>query len=244
MKKFYIFFLITVFIFSQSALANDIYSYKYNGEQWERYLKNAEKSSVDFEIENNIAFLKINKFAKGTYDEFIKAMKETDIKKIDNIIFDLRNNKGGFIDEAVAITSDLMEKDYKYAELIYDNGKEKEYIGTGKYANKKICVLVNEITASASEFMALSLKETKRAIVIGNITYGKSRVQKNIKTQNGGERFTVGKYIVNEKDIEGKGITPDICVNNENKIYYDDIKKEYLFEEIDIQREKAQEYFK
>ena len=175
---------------------------------------NDKKTSLDFELtrlENlkndiNESTKKLNKFFK----EFEKN------KKTVGYIIDLRNNPGGLLTTAISVTDFFLDD----GEIVSTKGRK--LIETRKFFAKRgdgikgkpIIVLINGGSASASEIFAGALKDHKRAIILGENTYGKGSVQSIIPLKNGGGmRLTISKYYLpSGKSISDVGVIPDIFV--------------------------------
>ena len=164
-----------------------------------------------------IAYLKIKSFnensAKQLFEEIRKFEKN---KKPVGYIIDLRNNPGGLLTQAISITDFFLDS----GEIVSTKGRR--LIETRKFFAKKgdgvngkpIIVMINGGSASASEILAGALKDHKRAIILGENTYGKGSVQSIIPLKNGGGmRLTISKYYLpSGKSISEVGVTPDIFV--------------------------------
>ena len=164
-----------------------------------------------------IAYLKIKSFnensAKQLFEEIKKFEKN---KKPVGYIIDLRNNPGGLLTQAISITDFFLDS----GEIVSTKGRR--LIETRKFFAKKgdgvngkpIIVMINGGSASASEILAGALKDHKRAIILGENTYGKGSVQSIIPLKNGGGmRLTISKYYLpSGKSISEVGVTPDIFV--------------------------------
>jgi carboxyl-terminal processing protease len=147
------------------------------------------------------------------------------------IVFDLRDNGGGLLDEAVQIAS-IFVPDGKIVSTKGRNRAEHVYNATGGAISAKIpvAVLVNENTASASEIVTGALQDHKRAVVVGTHTYGKGVFQEIERLSNGGALdITVGEYFTpNGRNLggggvrKGAGITPDIKATDNAKTKADD----------------------
>ena len=169
------------------------------------------------EDKKKIAYLKIKSFnensAKQLFEEIKKFEKN---KKPVGYIIDLRNNPGGLLTQAISITDFFLDS----GEIVSTKGRR--LIETRKFFAKKgdgvngkpIIVMINGGSASASEILAGALKDHKRAIILGENTYGKGSVQSIIPLKNGGGmRLTISKYYLpSGKSISEVGVTPDIFV--------------------------------
>ena len=184
-------------------------------------------TSVDvaYKINDNTGYVKIDRFAQNTYQEFITALAQLKEEKCKNIIVDLRNNSGGLLDVAFSITNEFLKRD----ELIfYTEGKaqprrEVKANGVGSCQESKVIVLVNEYSASASEIFAGALQDNDRGLIIGRRSFGKGLVQSQIPLPDGSAiRLTIARYY-----------TPSgRCIQKPYKIgdsedYYRDIMQRY-----------------
>ena len=143
-----------------------------------------------------------------------KTLKTLKKKKIKKFILDLRNNPGGLLSQAVKISDFFLE----HGEIVSTKGRKK--IENRKYFAKKgdlingetLVVLINYGSASASEIVAGALQDHKRAILVGESSYGKGSVQSIIPLNNKGAiRLTISKYYLpSGKSISEVGVTPDI----------------------------------
>ena len=176
-------------------------------------------SSVKSEIINEkTGYLRLTAFNENSSDQIKNKIKEfKNEKKIENYILDLRNNPGGLLSQAI-----------KISDFFLDNGEIVSTKSKRKYENRKwfakkgdilksntLVVLINYGSASASEIVAGALQDHKRAILIGESTYGKGSVQSIIPLKNNGAiRLTVSKYYLpSGKSISDVGVTPDIEVD-------------------------------
>ena len=173
-------------------------------------------------LENNIGYLRLTSFNENSSDQI-----RNDIKKLNNknnltsFILDLRNNPGGLLTQAIKIT-----------DFFLDNGEIVSTKGRIKSENKKwfakkgdiidgktLLVLINYGSASAAEIVAGALKDHKRAIILGENSYGKGSVQSIIPLKNNGAiRLTISKYYLpSGKSISEVGVTPDISVEEKTE---------------------------
>ena len=180
-----------------------------------------EVSSVDSRIlgeKKNIAYIQLKSFNEKSDKQFFKIIKDFEKKSSSPIgyIVDLRNNPGGLLTQAINIT-DLFLDD---GEIVSTKGRKisetrRFFARKGDAINgKPIIVITNSGSASASEIFAGALKDHKRAIILGENTYGKGSVQSIIPLKNGGGmRLTISKYYLpSGKSISEVGVTPDILV--------------------------------
>ena len=175
-------------------------------------------ASVKSEIlDNQTGYLRLTSFNENSGDQIkdkIKEFKKND--KIKNYILDLRNNPGGLLSQAIKLTDFFIDS----GEIVSTKSKRKYesrkfFARTGDLINgDTIVVLINYGSASASEIVAGALKDHKRAIIIGENSYGKGSVQSIIPLKNKGAiRLTVSKYYLpSGKSISDVGVSPDIEV--------------------------------
>jgi carboxyl-terminal processing protease len=148
-----------------------------------------------YKIDNKTGYLRVNRFAETTMREFRAAMEG--FGKIDAVVLDLRGNSGGFLDQGADMANYFLEK----GDIIVST--EGRYLGTEIYdARRKgefkghVVVLVDELSASASEIVTGALQDWDRAVVVGRRTFGKGLVQQQFMLQDGSAvRITVAKYL-------------------------------------------------
>ena len=166
-------------------------------------------------IDNNVGYIRLTSFNDNSSDQIKKKIKELKKeKKIKKYILDLRNNPGGLLSQAIKISDFFLDN----GEIVATKGRKKSE--NRKWFAKKgdiidgeiLVVLINYGSASAAEIVAGALKDHKRAILIGENTYGKGSVQSIIPLKNNGAiRLTISKYYLpSGKSISGTGVTPDI----------------------------------
>ena len=168
-------------------------------------------------LENKIGYVSLLRFGNNVGTEVEKAIKDLKAKGMRGLIFDLRSNPGGSLQEAQDITS-LFVKDNLIVYLKYKDGRRKDYNRTLPYLGDfPLIVLTNEGSASASEIVTGALKDYKRATIIGENTFGKGIVQQVIPLKtNDAIKLTIAQYFTPKGNyIHGKGIAPDIKVDME-----------------------------
>ena len=163
----------------------------------------------------NIGYLRLKAFNENSDKQFFDIIKKYENKnKPVGYIIDLRNNPGGLLTQAISITDFFLED----GEIVSTKGRNRSetrkfFARSGDGINgKPIIVLINNGSASASEIFAGALKDHKRAIILGESTYGKGSVQSIIPLKNGGGiRLTISKYFLpSGKSISEVGVSPDI----------------------------------
>ena len=168
-------------------------------------------------IDKDIGYLRITSFNENSGDQIKKKIKELNKKEdLKGYILDLRNNPGGLLSQAIKISDYFLEN----GEIVSTKGRKdsenrKFFASKGDLINgKALIVLINYGSASASEIVAGALKDHKRAILVGENSYGKGSVQSIIPLKNKGAiRLTISKYYLpSGKSISEVGVTPDINI--------------------------------
>ena len=179
-----------------------------------------EVKSVSSELiskEKNIGYIRLKSFNENSDSQFLKSIKKFEKnQKIKGYVIDLRNNPGGLLTQAINITDFFLED----GEIVSTKGRKvsetrKFFARKGdEVKGKPVVVIINNGSASASEIFAGALKDHKRAIILGENSYGKGSVQSIIPLRNGGGmRLTISKYYLpSGKSISEVGVTPDILV--------------------------------
>jgi carboxyl-terminal processing protease len=148
--------------------------------------------------DQHTGYLKINRFASSTYDEFKTELTSLRRQGMTRLVLDLRGNPGGYLDRATRMADEFIAGSRK---LVYTDGKGEQY-DTQTYAHVlgdweqgPLIVLVDENSASAAEVLAGALQDHDRALLVGRRTFGKGLVQQPIALQDGGElRLTIARY--------------------------------------------------
>ena len=170
-------------------------------------------NSVSSEVYDDVGYIKINTFAKNS-DELVKTEIDKFNNKIDKLIIDLRDNTGGLLSQAESLSDLFVEKGKNVYQIKDKNGYITSYKAqNGVYRKfKKIVVLVNENSASASEVLALALKESANATIVGVKTYGKGTVQQTKMLDSGAMvKYTSSYWLSpNGNSINLVGIVPDV----------------------------------
>ena len=173
--------------------------------------------AVEYEmLEGDIAYIALNTFNELATDQVRAALKELLAQNPKGLIFDLRNNGGGFLVTAIEITSEFVSKGIVMYEEYGDGSRESYNAQPGGLATEiPLVVLINEGTASASEITAGAIQDYGRGTLIGVTSYGKGSVQNWIplRTEAGGVRITIARWPTpNGNQINEVGLTPDIEV--------------------------------
>lgn len=191
-------------------------------------------------IENEkLLYLRVSSFDSKVVSGLEKAIKNND-KDIDGIILDLRNNPGGLLSQAIGTVDLFVDNGVIVSQKGRDKSTEEKFSATASstLTKKPVVVLVNAGSASASEIVSGSLQDHKRAIVIGEKTFGKGSVQAVLPITNDRSeniKLTIAKYYLpSGRTIQAKGVTPDVIAysgevpqdtNSEFKIKEADLKK-------------------
>lgn len=173
-------------------------------------------SSISYELkENNIGYLKIDIFSRPLTSEIEKALVDMEPKGMEKLIIDVRDNTGGYLDSAETTASLFLEKGKLIYSLQDKNGKEDYKDTTETKREYPIVVLINRNSASSSEILAAALKDSYNAILVGETSYGKGKVQQTYDIENGGmAKYTSAKWLrPNGSCIDGVGLKPDYEVN-------------------------------
>jgi len=175
-------------------------------------------------IDKSVGYLRLTSFNENSGDQIKDKIKEFNKKKdIKGYILDLRNNPGGLLSQAIKISDFFLEN----GEIVSTKGKKisenrRWFAKKGDLTKgKTLIVLINEGSASASEIVAGALKDHKRAILVGENSYGKGSVQSIIPLKNKGAiRLTISKYYLpSGKSISEVGVTPDIEVEESSDAF-------------------------
>ncbi|RKD30091.1 S41 family peptidase [Thermohalobacter berrensis] len=170
-------------------------------------------------LKDKIGYIRIISFDELTYEDFMKHLEKLQDNGMKGLIIDLRNNPGGLLSETVEIADELIGKSV----VVYTETKngEREYRRSdADKLNIPFVVLVNEGSASASEILSGAVKDTNSGILIGTKTFGKGIVQRITQLKDGsGFKLTVSEYFTpSGVSIHGKGIEPDIVLENPDDI--------------------------
>ncbi|MFA6281516.1 MAG: S41 family peptidase [Candidatus Omnitrophota bacterium] len=190
-------------------------------------------------LEGGIGYIRITEFRENTAKELDKGLQALKAAGLKGLIVDVRNNPGGLLETAIEVTSRFLDdgkvivstKGRTEKEVIYVSLKLKE-----KYTNIPMVVLINKGSASASEILASALRDNKRAILVGEVSFGKGSVQTIVPlSDNSALRLTTSRYYTpSGLSIHEKGVEPDIVVVAENNSQG---PKEDVFENLEKKNE-------
>lgn len=150
-------------------------------------------------IDDQTGYIKINRFAATTHDEFMEGMKELEEQGMDRIILDLRTNPGGYLEQAVRVTNEffprgttLVSTDSRHARFT----NEYRAQANGNYQDMPVIVLVNQGSASGSEIISGAIQDHDRGLIVGRRTFGKGLVQQQYRLNDQSNiRVTISRYM-------------------------------------------------
>ena len=189
-----------------------------------------------FERNNKkVGYIYLSTFSENAGTQVKEALKKLDKENIDSLIFDVRSNTGGYLTSVTEILNMFLKKGHLMYSLEEKDKKKMYYDTTKEEYDKDVVVLIDRKTASASEILASSLKESYGATIVGTTSYGKGKVQSTYKlSKDTMLKYTTAKwYTPNGNSIDEVGITPGIYVT---------LGKEYVLnpcDETDSQLQKA-----
>ncbi len=152
---------------------------------------------ASYMVNDDIGYLAVNRFAEKTHDEFMAAANKLKAQGMKKLILDLRNNPGGYLDQAFKMADELLLSGKK---VVYTKGRKpefnEEYVSNGGlYPDIALIVLVNHGSASASEIVSGAIQDWDRGLIVGETTYGKGLVQRQYDLQDKSAfRLTIARY--------------------------------------------------
>ncbi len=192
-------------------------TYERDGEETRVTLVRGEiyQSSVDSAVlEGNIGYIRINAFGEKTAEEFSEELSAMEEGQVSGVIIDIRGNTGGLLEEGVKVADLLLpEGTVTYTEN--RRGERRTYTSDSSCTNLALTVLVDGDTASTAEMLAAALKDSGRASVIGETTYGKGVIQETVVFDDGtGLTLTTKEFFSSSGErIHEKGVVPDVIVS-------------------------------
>ena len=180
-------------------------------------------------LDASLGYIKINRFAETTYDEFEKALKSLKAKGMKSLIIDVRDNGGGYLERAVEIADDLLSKDQLIVFTKNKKNRVDETFSTagGSFEKGNVFVLINENTASASEILAGAIQDNDRGTIVGRRSFGKGLVQREMDFDDGSSvRLTIARYYT----PTGRSIQKSYEEGSED--YYKDFDKRFASGEL------------
>ncbi|MCF0202709.1 MAG: peptidase S41, partial [Bacteroidaceae bacterium] len=176
-------------------------------------------------IDDETGYIKVRNFGENTYPEFLCSLAELSQSGVQNLIIDLRDNTGGLLQAVVLMANEFLKKDQL---IVYTEGRKSprenfKSDGRGSYKDIPLVVLINEISASASEIFAGAIQDNDRGTIIGRRSYGKGLVQQQLAFSDGSLlRLTVARYYTPSGRCIQKPYTP-----GEGMKYEEDLLQRY-----------------
>ena len=150
-----------------------------------------------FMITSDIGYIRLSQFARTSYIELLRAMIKLRQEGLKKLIFDLRGNSGGFMDQAIMIANDFLPEGCL---IVYTEDRQKEQVkqfsnGQGTSTDLKLAILIDESSASSSEILAGAVQDNDRGVIVGRRSFGKGLVQNQLPYSDGSAlRLTVARY--------------------------------------------------
>jgi carboxyl-terminal processing protease len=185
---------------------------------------------VDYMVNGNTGYIKINTFAMTTFDEFMKGLRELKARGMTKLILDLRGNSGGIMEAAIQIANQFLKEGQL---IVYTKGRaqprnDAKATGKGEFETGDLVVLIDEWSASASEILAGAIQDNDRGTLIGRRSFGKGLVQEPIPFADGSQlRLTIARYYT----PTGRSIQKPY---NDLEKYYDDLNTRYAHGEFEV----------
>jgi len=153
--------------------------------------------STAYMVDKKTGYIKIDRFARTTDDEFKEAMEKLQAQGMKNLIIDLQDNGGGYLDAAIALSNEFLKPGslIVYTEGVHQRRREEKSNNSGSFKDGKLVILVNENTASASEIFSGAIQDWDRGVIVGRRSFGKGLVQAPIPFPDGSMmRLTTARY--------------------------------------------------
>ncbi len=187
---------------------------------------------VGLMLNESVGYVKISRFARTTYNEFIDVLDRLQKQGMTKLIIDLRGNNGGYLDQATSIANEFLPEGKL---IVYTQGKARARQNIfsnakGRCLNTHVAILIDEFAASASEILAGALQDNDRGVVIGRRSYGKGLVQEQVNFSDGSAlRLTIARYYT----PTGRSIQKPYQPGSDD--YYYDISNRFLHGEFQEQ---------
>ena len=152
---------------------------------------------VSYKVSNNIGYIKVAKFARSTYNEFLTAIAKLKSENVTGFIVDLRNNPGGYMESAIYMINEFLTRG---SMIVYTQGRAYDRIdthsnGKGTCQDAPLVVLIDELSGSASEIFSGAIQDNDRGLIIGRRSYGKGLVQTKLDLSDKSELLlTIARY--------------------------------------------------
>ena len=185
---------------------------------------------VAYMVNDTTGYIKLSRFSKTSYFEFLQSMAKLHSEGLKKLIFDLRDNPGGYLDQALYLANEFLKKDQLivYMQGLHRDRQDFTASGNGLSQELELVVLINENSASSSEIFAGAIQDNDRGLIVGRRSYGKGLVQEPVYfSDNSGIRLTVAKYYT----PDGRYIQRPY-VKGDKDSYNEDIVERYLHGEM------------
>ena len=182
---------------------------------------------ASFMMTQKIGYIKLSQFARTSFVELKKALQELRAEGMEQLIFDLRGNTGGYLDQAIEIANEFLPAG---ALIVYTEDRARHQLkefsdGKGGSTDLDIVVLIDEASASSSEILAGALQDNDRGTIVGRRSFGKGLVQRQVPFRDGSAlRITVARYFT----PTGRSIQKPYTTGDEGDEYDSDLYKRYL----------------
>lgn len=202
-------------------------------------------TSIDasYMIDNGIGYVKINKFGASTYSEFLTSMITLKAEGADRFIIDLRGNGGGFMDHAVLMANEFLPSGSPIVSIKGKNTSRNNATfsdGSGSFKDSEIVVLLDEISASASEIFAGAMQDNDRGLIVGRRSFGKGLVQNQLGLPDSSAlRLTIARYYTPSGRCIQKTYAPGVDYERELLNRYEHGE---LYSADSIKQDKSMEY--
>jgi carboxyl-terminal processing protease len=186
---------------------------------------------VSYMVNDNTGYIKINSFAITTFDEFMKGLRELKDKGMTKLIIDLRGNSGGVMESAIQIANQFLKEGQL---IVFTQGRtqprnEAKATGKGEFETGTLVIIIDELSASASEILAGAIQDNDRGTIIGRRSFGKGLVQEPIMfTDGSGMRLTIARYYT----PTGRSIQKPY--NKGTEKYFEDINERLARKEFEV----------
>jgi len=181
-------------------------------------------NSIDaaYMVTDSIGYLKVNKFSRNTYNEFISALNKLRVSGAEKYIIDLRGNGGGFMETSIMMANEFLPP---YHTIVETRGRDEEANsvvisdGTGSFRDSEVVVLIDEFSASSSEIFAGALQDNDRGLIVGRRSFGKGLVQQQLVLPDSSAlRLTIQRYYTPSGRSIQKDYKPGENVGYESEI--------------------------
>jgi carboxyl-terminal processing protease len=152
---------------------------------------------ASYKVSGNIGYIKVSRFSSNTISEFRAALNKLKKQNVNSLILDLGGNGGGFLDVAVTLADEFLDKQKLIVYTQGNHNPKKEYMtsGKGNFEKGRLVVIIDESSASASEIFAGAIQDWDRGIIVGRRSFGKGLVQRPLMFSDGSMvRLTIARY--------------------------------------------------